>query len=728
MSKKIMNVIVSTSVLISPVMASDEVVQRETTPLDVTQLPTLEVQGQGEAVQFNDVDIAPSASTLDTEASQIELNILELKGVAGTQGDPLAAVKTLPGVVTALGGGGRTPGFYVRGSRPNDNAIYVDDMPVGYIYHFSGLFSVLNADLIDNFSTYLGGFGVEYVDRLGGVVDVQTRQPNDKALKQSYQIGFYDSSARIEGPITDKSAAYFAVRRSYIDLLLPATGELSPDSDNTYTQFPQFWDMQAKYQHRIKDGFVDISYFAANDQAKFNFQDEEQALRDPALLGELGADTSFNTLGSRWYQQLSPHVMQKVRFGILNTRTDFVIGTQQSYDPNPGESYGYELTGKNTFFWPRWEVSQGTNQWTLGLDLNHYDYHLDGYIVAPCREGEPDCNVTESKAYTLDQHFTGSSADAYVEVARDLTDTLFMKAGLRSTNMDYAANPYNEISPRLSLEYSVDDDTLLTGTWGRYVQAPEGSEISDDLGNPELTITEAEHRIVGIKREWDENWSTQLEIYEKPMTKLVVSRPDPERYANDGKGKAQGVDVLIKRKMNEGQYGWLSYSYLESSRQDTGEDSDRLFDGDVPHTLNMVWSQPFRGSWSAWTWGVNLQLQSGAPYTEVVGREYVSVPFENNTCDSNTSSTGCYWNPIYGKTNGKRLPFSTRLDLSMEKTIKYQNWDLLMRFEVLNASSILYPDGNIVGYEYEADYSDYNNPSKVAGFPFLPSFSIRATF
>jgi len=113
----------------------------------------------------------------------------------------------------------------------------------------------------------------------------------------------------------------------------------------------------------------------------------------------------------------------------------------------------------------------------------------------------------------------------------------------------------------------------------------------------------------------------------------------------------------------------------------------------------------------------------------VIGRGYIAIPNSQANCSASTpNNTQCYWNPIYGKTNGNRLPFQTRLDLSMARQVKYQHWDLEMRFELLNLTSLFYADGNTIGYEYEADYANYNNPDTISGLPFLPSFSIRGNF
>jgi len=698
---------------------------------EVTELAPITVSDQTTqgGVPGQAPETTPSTSTLDTEASQIQLNITELKGVAGTQGDPLGAIKTLPGVVTASGGQGRSSGFFVRGSNANENLTWIDGLPVGYIYHVGGFYSILNPDLIDNFKTYLGGFGVEYGDRLGGVIDVRTRAPNSKKLSQSYQVGFYDSSARIEGPISENSSGYFAVRRSYIDLLLPTTGKLG-DSDNTFTQFPQFWDLQAKYRYELENGHIELSMFSADDALKINLTDPKDINKDPALAGELASDTAFQTYGLNWKQPLTHALQQTLRVGQLKPYNRFQIGTQQASDPTPGAPYQFKQQGDTRFFLPQWQLTDDQNLWQAGVDYYQYRFNLSGYITNPCREGQPDCSLTESTAQDIGQTFDGDQLAGYMTLNRPLTDRLYGKFGLRMSRYDYGNSPYQQLSPRMTLEYDLNTQNLLTASWGQYAQVPQGNEISKSLGNPDLVMTQAEHRILGIKTQWNETWSSQIEIYQKPMRKLVVSRPRPENFANEGKGQAQGLDILLKRQWQNGAYGWLSYSYLESTRSDrNAPTADRLFDGDQPHTLNMVWAQPFSGNWSKWTWGLSLKVQSGQPYTEVIGRGYIAIPNSQANCSASTpNNTQCYWNPIYGKTNGNRLPFQTRLDLSMARQVKYQHRDLEMRFELLNLTSLFYADGNTIGYEYEADYANYNNPDTISGLPFLPSFSIRGNF
>ena len=69
----------------------------------------------------------------DTEVTDETAKLFKVAGIAN---DPLSAVFTLPGVVYAGGDAGGEPA--IRGSSPEDNAFYIDNMPAGYIFHLFG--------------------------------------------------------------------------------------------------------------------------------------------------------------------------------------------------------------------------------------------------------------------------------------------------------------------------------------------------------------------------------------------------------------------------------------------------------------------------------------------------------------------------------------------------------------------------------------------------------------
>ena len=666
-----------------------------------------------------------STSTLDTYASEINLSIEELQATAGSQGDPLKAITTLPGIVNATSSAGLSSGFYIRGSNINDNALWIDELPVGYVFHLGGLYSILNPDLITRFDTYLGGFGVALGDRLGGAINVKTKTPRQDKTEQSLQVGFYDSSYRVEGPITEKSSGYFAIRRSYLDLLMPATGEIG-DSSVNYAEFPKFWDLQAKWYTRLKDGFVDLTLLAAQDNLTLNIENEGDILQDPALAGLLGGEEAFQTLGVRWHKQLSPNLHQKIRLGLLQTQSDRFVGTQLVGDSNPGEPFTQNIVSANSFFLPQWDYQTGNYAWLFGVDGYNYRYEIDGYFYQACREGEPECNLTRLPKSALNEQVNGWEVTPYVQYQHQLFDDINISLGFRHTNMTLADVQRSSLSPRISLEYQLTDKIILTANWGKYLQRPQITELTQSLGNPELTLTEAEHRIIGAKIQLSPTWSAQIEAYHKPMISLIMPEDAPDYYSNSGQGEARGLDLFLKRKWQDGRFGWVSYSYAVSERTDGDRSATRPFDGDQPHTLSFVWHQPMTGSWANWSWGVKLNAHTGQPYTPVIDREGLVIPGSTQTdtnCNANGNLIGCYWKPIFGETNSDRLPLYFKIDLAMERDWHYRDLKLTTRFEMLNINALFRQ--NVIGYNYSSDYSEMD---EVYELPFLPSLSIRGTF
>ena len=94
-----------------------------------------------------DVEVIEVVSKRNQANTEMTEQTEQLMSVAGIGNDPLSAVYSLPGIIYA---GGDTGSPAVRGSSPDDNAFYIDDMPVGYIFHLFGD-SIFNENLVQDF-------------------------------------------------------------------------------------------------------------------------------------------------------------------------------------------------------------------------------------------------------------------------------------------------------------------------------------------------------------------------------------------------------------------------------------------------------------------------------------------------------------------------------------------------------------------------------------------------
>ncbi len=643
------------------------------------------------------------------KVSKVVLSKKELVSAPGTQGDPIKILQSLPGVVSAAGSGAGQ--VYMRGSESQETLYWVDQLPVGYLYHWGGLNSVINPALVSDFNVFLGG-----------AVDVKLRAPKEDRIHTNLHLGTYESSFLLEGPIGDsgKDSFYLAARRSYIDLIFSPsdlTSMAGGDTKNTIVQVPTFYDAQALYRHETDTGTIDLQYFSAGDQLEVALNDA--AIRDPELAGELKVDTASQTLGLNWKEQWSSDISSHLSTGYNRTSQYFQLGS----DPY-GNPYFTDIVGNNYFFHPsmEWQVSsKGVT--TFGLDSGYVDIPLELYISAPPSNSAPNPGgFTSQPKYKVKRDLIAGHHAPYVKYRHQWNERLKTAIGLRYTYGwgDQGANaPLFDLqgfSPRLSGEYQLSDSTTLLASWGDYYQMPQGYQLLADFGNPRLGFTRAEHRIIGIEHQLNPLWSIKMEAYHKPMRDLVVSidgASPPDNYLNQGKGLAYGFDLFLKRKYENRTMGWLSYSYAHSERTDLNTGVTSTFAGDQPHTLTAVWGQPFgdgQGGESAWDWGIKLQAHSGKPYTPVVGR-------------IQEAGTG-RWLPVYGPYNSQRLPAYAKLDVRFSKEVLYDTWKMKYVFDIQNVTF----RQNVSGYKYADDYSDYNNPTVVSNDLFLPFFGIEAEF
>ncbi len=691
-----------------------------------------------EPLSFDGEALEVIAERVKEKTSKIVLNQQELRRVPGTQGDPIKMIETLPGVITnntgGASGGSDPNAIYVRGSSGGENSFWINNLPTSYLYHLWGI-SVVNPSLVKDFNIFLGGFPVNYDDVLGGVIDIRLRNPKTDRLHQTYRVALNESAALIEGPINEKQSFYLAGRISYIDKVLnPVIDDLitlmgndENGDDISVITLPKYWDVQGNWHYELPKGSADLYYFGSGDSLAINIKQLDTS--DPDFLGRLSVNFGFHTLGLNLRNSLSNSLNTQLTSSLKRTFQFQSFGTDDD-----GKPFGVDVVINEGLVHPQanWKPIKN-HEFTLGSQLNYATLPIKLNISSlPTEENFTGQNFTSLEKRKVDETINFAAASPYLKW-RWTWNKFNTTLGARFSKIRGTGGiNLSGYTPRASIEYQASKRLLLTTSWGRYIQMPNGAQLLRNYGNPELQFTEAEHRIVGIQYRFSKLWMAQLEAYQKPMQNLVLTRPleaPPNNYRNDGEGEAYGTDLLIKRDYGNRKMGWFSYSYAKSSRtmiNGLGRD----FSGDQPHTLSMVWSQPFTGAWNKWTWGFKLQANSGQPYTPVVGRVAM--------CDDGTTVQTCadqenvnadpslsYWNPMYGERNSQRLPFAHKLDIRIDRLIRYNTWEMTLYLDLLNVT-LQKSGGN---FDYGKNYENYKNP-KSSGFPAIifPFLGIEASF
>ena len=151
-----------------------------TTKIEVAAGDTTQVKIYlGTVVQLETVVV--EGKRLPPTISRKEIRGSELIRIPGSGRDVFRALTTLPGI------GIPNDYFrvlYIRGSAPGDTLIYLDRTPLGYPFHFGGLFSTINSDSIGDIRIYAGGYGAEFGLDSQSIIDIHSRE----RLKKNGQV------------------------------------------------------------------------------------------------------------------------------------------------------------------------------------------------------------------------------------------------------------------------------------------------------------------------------------------------------------------------------------------------------------------------------------------------------------------------------------------------------------------------------------------------------------
>ena len=98
--------------------------------------------------------------------------------------------------------------------------------------------------------------------------------------------------------------------------------------------------------------------------------------------------------------------------------------------------------------------------------------------------------------------------------------------------------------------------------------------MTESFGNPDLGAQRALHLALGVRQALP--WSARLEVtaFHKQLWDLVVPTRATDasgnlvQLSNAGRGEVLGLEILLRRELARGMFGWLSYTLSRSIRQD----------------------------------------------------------------------------------------------------------------------------------------------------------------
>lgn len=614
----------------------------------------------------------------------------QITRIPGARGDALTAVRSLPGVGNAVGGGSGPGLVVIRGAAPEDSKVTIDGVEIPVLYHFFGLQSVLPSEFIQNIEFLPGGFGAEEGRSTGGVINIVTRDEAAPDTTGFAELSFINVAGFVQTPLSKKHGVTLTVaaRRSLIDFIIPA---VVGDAVN-FTTAPQYYDGQLRVDWRRGEGDK-VSFLALTSFDLLSLISNDFDPNEPAFTGGFDNETKFTRAILQWSKQKGKWTNRLVgSAGTGGFRIE--IGEDRFIK---ADQYTAEL---------RDEVS-----WTRGKDLklrggaevryNPRELHVK-FPQQPPEGQPPPSNFSTLPLVVQDLEFSNNVAGAYLAADLRPAEKTTISVGMRADYFGHLGR--GTVGPRAQLTQQIDKQLTVRGAAGLYSRGFEFAESVPDYVSPE----KAWQYVVGADVKLSHDLTASASAFYTDRYNLLVVDPllaqtmPTESYVNRGTGRSYGAEYLLKAKMDK-FFGWLAYTYSRSDRVDGPGQDRRLFDFDQTHNLIAV------GSWTLGKWEVGLRWQyaTGQPETPVIGSVYLA--------DANA------YIAQYGPVNSSRIETFHAADLRVDRKWTWKSWQLSAYLDVTN----VYAHARVLGYSYNFDFS---KREPITELPFLPALGVRGTF
>ncbi len=627
------------------------------------------------------------------QVARRSLGVEEIQRVPGVQGDAFKVVQNLPGVARGSAGSGL---LVVRGSSPQDTSINVEGVRIPLLYHFGGIYSIINTDMLESIDFYPGGYPVRYGRQTGGLINARLAAPRDEERWSGYvESNLFHTGFLVKGPLSKDTNLAIAARRSYIDAVLglDAVAKLLP-----FTLAPAYYDYQLKLDHRISPRTsLTMFLFGTDDRLTALLKDPPAAF--PAARGEIETVTSFATLVG---------VLRHRGEGWTSTTT--LGATLGGLNASFGELFRFELSNREYTLRQDFTIGEGPVILRPGLDIFCNPFDISVYAPQVANTGERGTGgggpPTNARSVLAEQGGYFVSPSAHFDAIFKLRPDLEVVPGVRM-DLFGGASGGEALTPRMNVRYNIDKQWLLKGSSGMTVQRAQPQELAKGFGNPSLLPFRSYESALGFEWKASDALDLDIQVFNKELRDLITFPKSvlPTQPINAGTGRIIGAEVLLRHKPVGRFFGWLAYTLQRATRIDAPGEPERLFGWDQTHILTALGSYKLPDNWEI---GARFRVVTGNPITPVVSAVY------NEKIDT-------YTRVASAEPNSDRLPSFHQLDIRVDKKFVFDSWLLNLYLDVQNVYNRGNPEN--VQYNYDASRQQY-----ATGLPIIPSVGVRAEF
>lgn len=514
------------------------------------------------------------------------LKPLDIVTTAGSNGDIVSALQTLPGTQT-VGESGR---LFVRGGESDETQTYVDGIRVAQPFGSTtqnlptrGRFSPF---LFSGISFSTGGYSAEYGEALSSVLLLNT---TDMATENKTDISFMTVGLGVANTQKWKKSS-LTFNTAYIDL---APYQVAIPQNVDWNKAFQSLSGEVVYRYELERGLFKL--YAAFDASRFDLNQESinsvAKTRVDLKNNNLYVNASYKgSFGSNW------QLTTGLSYGLGNNK----IGLDNQLIDNTEHASHLKLKLRKSIS-DRVKLSFGADYFVTKFD-EKYSF------------------ITNETGYN------SNIAAAFTEADIFFSKKLAMKVGVRAVNNDLLDE--TSISPRTSIAYKVSKSSQFSFAYGEFEQAPRQDYLKF---NSDFSNERASHYILNYQ--YNEGKRTfRTEVYFKDYQDLVKydtqTAQFDSNYNNNGFGFAKGMDVFWRdnQSVKNLEY-WVSYSYIDTKRDYKNYEAEVTPSFVAKNNFSIVtkyWIDDWKSSV-----GLSYSFNSGRPYDDPNEMDFMNGKTKN---------------------------------------------------------------------------------------------------
>jgi TonB-dependent Receptor Plug Domain len=657
---------------------------KEQLPLLLTKDTTLYLSLRPLEYALEEVKIVSDKNSFLENNGNFRIPIEQIKKMPAllSEVDVLKALQFLPGVQQGTEG---SAGLYVRGGSPDQTLILIDGVAVYNAYHLFGFFSVFNPDAIANVRFYKTELPAKYGGRLSAVVDIETKEGNQKKRKRSFAISPISGKFMIEGPIIKNKASFIvAGRRTFLDIF---SGIFQRINGNALSTSYNFRDFNAKFNYTSnpknnlyasfysgRDIFKNLNNNSATDYSKFQI------------------DWGNYTGIVRWNQTVSQRLFQNTTasYTKYNYRLINEVATKGLVFSSTTASTIRDLQLKTD--WDYYTPSNSVVNFGIGYTCHRFRPEIQ-QIKGSIAPTTPDMSGTDTAVNDI---------QSYLQKDIKITPHLRANIGLHHNSLLVNSKYYGSLQPRLYCSWQVSTTISCRGAFFstyQYLHLLTNSSLGlpTDLWVPvteKIPPQKANQISWGIAQK-SQDFQFSLDVYLKKMFNLLEYL-DGATFLNDlsskwydkvtiGQGESKGIEFFGQKNTGKTQ-GFISYTLARTTRT-FGAINGGLpfpFKYDRRHNLSVNVSHHFTKNKDL---AATFNLMSGSvgslPSARYVG---TTPPSASSISVSAFDNYGVFFEKIgyIPSRNNYRLPFYHRMDVSYQISKKIKRGEQKWVFSVYN--------------------------------------------